>query len=108
MTTPAETSGRLQHRLHRLEQTIAALPCTCPNPTQVAWPGHTPDAHCPHCACERTIILLAKEPSPAAFPLLQETLPTLQKAATPDGRLNLATLTDHELGQLKTFFRALE
>ena len=33
----------LNSRINRLEQTLATLPCSCPDSSHLSWPGHEPN-----------------------------------------------------------------
>ena len=52
----------VNNRISQLERTLGALPCTCPNNTDLSWPGHQPDPNCPSCGGERLIYPLTHHP----------------------------------------------
>jgi hypothetical protein len=97
----------LNHRISRLERTLATQRCDCPNNADLAWPGHQPDPHCPRCGRARLIYPLAHHPRDNE-PLIRQALPTIQKTFGTDQRADLSTLTNHELHQLKTALQAVE
>ena len=71
-------SRNLNNRIHRLEHTLEALPCTCPNSAELAWPGHQPNPNCPTCGGERLIYPLPHHRD--AEPRIRQALPILRKA----------------------------
>jgi hypothetical protein len=97
----------LNSRTTRLEHTLGRLPCGCPNSTDLSWPGHEPDPHCPTCGGKRLVYPLAHHPGPGE-PLIRRALPIIQKAFGNDQRADLSTLTDQELHQLKTALQTVE
>jgi hypothetical protein len=97
----------LNQRIQRLEHTLAQLPCHCPNSSDLCWPGHQPDPHCPSCGGHRLIYPLPHHPRHAE-PLIRTALPILEKAYNGNHPADLSTLTDTELQQLKTALQTLE
>jgi len=97
----------LNNRIRRLEHTLEAISCICPNGADLAWPGHQPDPNCPTCGGERLIYPLPHHPC-GAEPLIRQALPILTKAYVGNQRADLSKLTDHELDQLKTALQAVE
>jgi hypothetical protein len=99
--------SRNLNRISRLEHTLQALPCPCPNSAELAWPGHQPHPNCPTCGGERLIYPLPHPPRKAE-PLIRQALPILTKAYIGNQRADLSKLTDQELDQLKTALQAVE
>ena len=97
----------LNSRIAQLERTLANQHCDCPDNTDLTWPGHQPNPHCPTCGGERLIYPLAHHPRNAE-PLIRQALPILQKAYGAGHRADLSTLTNQELQQLKTALQAVE
>ena len=91
----------VNNRISQLERTLGALPCTCPNNTDLSWPGHQPDPNCPSCGGERLIYPLTHHPR-RSEPLIRAALPILTKAYNGNQRADLNNLTDNELDQLKS------
>jgi hypothetical protein len=100
-------SPNLNGRIGRLEHTLGALPCTCPNSSDLSWPGHHPDPHCPTCGGQRLIYPLPHHPR-RAEPLIRQALPIIKKAYGTNYHADLNTLTDHELDQVKTALQAVQ
>jgi hypothetical protein len=96
----------LNSRLDRLEHRLATLPCSCPESSDISWPGHQPNPHCPTCGGERLIYPLTHYPGPGEQ-LIRQALPILKKAYGAGRRADLSTLTNHELHQLKTALQAV-
>jgi hypothetical protein len=97
----------LNGRINRLEHTLGALRCSCPDSVDLAWPGQQPDPHCPTCGGKRLIYPLAHHPGPGE-PLIRQALPIIKEAFGDDQRADLSTLTDQELHQLKTALQTIE
>ena len=101
------SARNLNSRINRLEQTLGTLPCSCPDSTQLSWPGHEPHPQCPTCGGERLVYPLAHHPGPAE-PLIRQALPIIKKAFGNDKGADLGKLTDQELHQLKTALQTVE
>ena len=95
----------VNNRISQLERTLGALPCTCPNNTDLSWPGHQPDPNCPSCGGERLIYLLTHRPRQAEAQL-RAVLPILTKTDDGSDRPDYSKLTDNELQQLKQALHA--
>ena len=91
----------LNHRITRLEQTLANTRCTCTNNADLAWPGHNPPQHRADCGGERLIHQLEHHPR-AAEPLIRNALPLMAKTYNGTSRPDLSKLTDHELEPVKS------
>src|SRR5207245_1391528 len=89
---PVNNARNLNNRIIRLEHTLGTLPCSCPNSTQLSWPGHQPDPHCRSCGGERLLYPLTHHPGPGE-PLIREALPLIAKAYDGNTRADLSTLT---------------
>jgi hypothetical protein len=96
----------LNRRITRLERELATTACECHDNTDLAWPGHTPHETCARCNGKRTIYAFEHNPQ-AALRLLRRALPLMAKADR-DGERNLASLTNHELLQLRAALEAYE
>ncbi len=97
----------LTNRIRRLEHTLEALPCTCPDSADLAWPGHQPNPNCETCGGERLIYPLPHHPR-GAEALVREALPILKRAYGGNTHADFSTLSDQELDQLKTALQAVE
>ena len=95
----------LDHRIGKLERTLAALACTCPNSADLAWPGYEPGLHCDTCGGERLIYPLTNHPGHNE-PLIRNALPILNKAYNGNPTADLSKLTDHELQQIRAALHA--
>jgi hypothetical protein len=54
----------LNSRIARLEQTLGTLPCSCPDSTELSWPGHEPNPTAQHAAANDSSTHSPTTPAP--------------------------------------------